>query len=72
MCLLAQADDLNHVATDGGELKACSRNDPGLGKPLKKYETVLGYKGMGGPLYAAEVEQYQTRMLDTLRQDNDG
>ena len=53
--LLAQADDRQpRMAADGGALKAVPEDNPGLGKLPEEVRNRMGYKSMGGPLYAAE------------------
>ena len=65
--LLAQADNRQpRMAADGGELKAVPENNPGLGKLPEEVRNRMGYKSMGGPLYAAEGREISN--ADMLRQ----
>jgi hypothetical protein len=53
--LLAQADNRQpRMAADGGELKVVPEDNPGLSKLPEEVRNRMGYKSMGGPLYAAE------------------
>ena len=53
--ILAQAGDRQpRMAADGGPLKAVPEDNPGLGKLPEEVRNRMGYKSMGGPLYAAE------------------
>ena len=67
--LLSQADDREpRMAADGGELKAVPEDNPGLGKLPEEVRNRMGYKSMGGPLYAAEGRAISDKDADTLRQ----
>ena len=67
--LLSQADDREpRMAADGGELKAVPEDNPGLSKLPEKVRNRMGYKSMGGPLYAAEGRAISDKDADTLRQ----
>ena len=65
--ILAQADDRQpRMAADGGALKAVPEDNPGLGKLPEEVRNRMGYKSMGGPLYAAEGREISN--ADMLRQ----
>ena len=65
--ILAQAGDRQpRMAADGGELKAVPEDNPGLGKLPEEVRNRMGYKSMGGPLYASEGREISN--ADMLRQ----
>ena len=67
--ILAQAGDRQpRMAADGGELKAVPEDNPGLGKLPEEVRNRMGYKSMGGPLYAAEGREISDKDADLLRQ----
>ena len=52
--ILAQAGDRQpRMAANGGALKTVPEDNPGLGKLPEEVRNRMGYKSMGGPLYAA-------------------
>lgn len=65
--LLAQADNRQpRMAADGGPLKVVPDDNPGLSKLPEEVRNRMGYKSMGGPLYAAEGKEISN--ADMLRQ----
>jgi hypothetical protein len=67
--ILSQAGDRRpRMAADGGPLKVVPEDNPGLGKLPEEVRNRMGYKSMGGPLYAAEGRAISDRDTDMLRQ----
>ena len=65
--ILAQAGDRQpRMAADGGALKTVPEDNPGLGKLPEEVRNRMGYKSMGGPLYASEGTAISD--MDMLRQ----
>ena len=65
--ILAQAGDRQpRMAADGGALKTVPEDNPGLGKLPEEVRNRMGYKSMGGPLYASEGREISN--ADMLRQ----
>ncbi len=65
--ILAQAGDRQpRMAADGGVLKTVPEDNPGLGKLPEEVRNRMGYKSMGGPLYASEGTAISD--MDMLRQ----